>query len=67
MAAQPYGTAPTTLPPEKLSVLVEAWWLKAERTGKSVSTRAAYAHAFHLLIAFLGPREGAERDTRDLP
>ncbi|WP_283535510.1 hypothetical protein [Methylorubrum extorquens] len=45
MAAQPYGTAPTTLPPEKLSVLVEAWWLKAERTGKSVSTHAAYAHA----------------------
>ncbi|SOR27571.1 conserved protein of unknown function [Methylorubrum extorquens] len=25
MAAQPYGTAPTTLRPEKLSALVEAW------------------------------------------
>jgi len=67
MAAQPYGTAPTTLRPEKLSALVEAWWLEAERTGKSVSTHAAHAHAFHLLIAFLGPWEGAERDARDLP
>ncbi|MCP1557878.1 UNVERIFIED_ORG: hypothetical protein M2438_001962 [Methylobacterium sp. SuP10 SLI 274] len=67
MVAQPYGTAPTMLPPEKLSALVEAWWLKAERTNKSVSTHAAYAHAFRLLIAFLGTREGAERDTRDLP
>ena len=63
MAGQPYGTAATTLPPAKLSALVEAWWREAERTGKSASTHAAYAHAFRLLTAFLG-HDNAHRVTK---
>ncbi|SFM08200.1 DUF6538 domain-containing protein [Methylorubrum salsuginis] len=63
MATPPAEMAQNSLLPISLTALVEAWWREAERTGKAASTHEAYAHAFRLLVAFLG-HDNAHRVTK---
>lgn len=63
LTAQSRDTAQAGSLPAPLSALIEAWWNEAERTGKSASTHASYAHAVRLLAAFL-KHEDAHRITK---
>lgn len=49
-----------------LTGLVEAWWAEAQRTGRSVSTREAYARAFRYLAEFLQHADASKVTQADI-
>lgn len=63
--SSPAATVPQVAAPVvSLPGLFDAWWLEAERAGKSVSAKESFGKAVHALAAFLG-HDDAARVTPD--
>lgn len=53
-SAPVFVPAPQTTPAVSLRGLFKSWWVEAEATGLSVSTKGSYETAMEALVAFLG-------------